>query len=405
MKVSTTKLFYYAYAVVFCIALLLGPEFRYSSYAYLSFACIMLLMVKFGVLSSNRFFNSWLALLLIIIGCSTIANLNVLATDYYYRQTFLLTMPILFCSLLFSKSKIQNIEQLRKLESMFIWSIISIAAITALPQIGKFDLGKISIINSTSPFESGLSHLMGMLVIFCLVRKRKGAFMASLFFMILFNKRIAIAATILIILLYVLIRIFPLERRFGISVFLVSLMNVIYFSVVYDLMFGGLFEQFFRAYTGFSLNQFTLGRYQIYQDLSTIVDIPVLLAGKGIGQVNIFLRQFALYEHIGYNPHSDVLRIILEFGLPLGITWIFFLYKKSIVVKNMKYLLVPVYVNMLMFTDNVVLYHYIMIPFFIISFFNLKEQLILEKNEHSFLWSDTASHSRSVDHDRKTSEE
>lgn len=372
--------FFLLYVVIFAISGYLGEDLRYLSYVYAVLIIIFLILIRSGVLVLDRFFASWLIFYSLMFFITTAINFQALKTGYFYNQLFLLLLPPIFAGVLFSRISPEEPKKIRDLEIFFVRSIFVAAFIRIIPSLHKFDLDNIDILNSTSPLESGLSHLMGLIFVFCLIRARKFEMLMSFLLMVLFTKRIAIAATILVIIVFIIGSLFKEKWQWKTTVIMIMIGNLLYIFLIYDIMYGNILNKIFRAMTGLSINQFTLGRFNLYKDLTEMITPTSIIFGNGTGQVNIFLRQFKIYEHIGFNPHSDFLRLFLEYGLLFTILWFGKIYLSQVTQKDYKLLMVPLYLNILMFTDNVILYHYIMIPFFIIIYFNYKRQQFIKND-------------------------
>ncbi|MEM0940071.1 MAG: O-antigen ligase family protein [Bacteroidota bacterium] len=294
---------------------------------------------------------------------------------YFYNQLFLLLLPPLYTGVLFSRD-VWDKKSLLRSENFICAILILPGLFHIIVNLDKFIFQSFNILYSKSPFESGLSHLMGLVFVFAIVRKKSWLILPSILLLFLLSKRIAILSSIIILTTLVVVRTFPKKIRWSITICCIFLMNLSFICVVYDIVYGDILDSLTRFYFGISLDAFAMGRLGIYSNLSALANYKSLLFGNGIGHVNLYLRNFPQYEGLGYNPHSDVLRLMLEFGILLFITWFYFLYQSFTALKNYRYLFFPLYINMLMLTDNVILYHYVTVPFFTLSFISFKIQLL-----------------------------
>lgn len=123
-------------------------------------------------------------------------------------------------------------------------------------------------------------------------------------------------------------------------------MNIAYLLVTF-LIISDFFSNFIDDITGMPINQFTMGRYELY---NTAINRSNILEGAnfiwGIGNGNVL----PLLE--GARLHNDVLKIFIENGLVVFVLFFVILYQKKWYFA-WGFIFVQ---NVLFFTDNTLIY-------------------------------------------------
>jgi hypothetical protein len=219
---------------------------------------------------------------------------------------------------------------------------------------------------SELPTESNFAFQFGMFAIIFLQTGKKRYTLITFFLLLLSFKRIALAG-VLIFLLLALVRklsgkrINPAGNKTLILVFNCVLVGILF------LFFTGAFDEFIEERFGMSSNFISQGRYNIYQDIFSYFG-RIDLLGFGLGSINMFLTAKG-YELV--NLHSDVLKVFFELGPLLFIGWIYCFHKWA---NSFLSACLAIYVNVLFFTDNVLIYFDVMFVFYILMIYSVRMQ-------------------------------
>jgi hypothetical protein len=203
-----------------------------------------------------------------------------------------------------------------------------------------------------------LPFFFGLFFLFFLLRKNYIFALINLIFIILSFKRIVFVGILLCTLLYLL------PQR--LKKLLINRVNLIVFNLLVIVLFfflsNGFFDEIVREITGLSIGHFTQGRSTfftlVYPDLIAIKEQVVFF---GIGQGNLLE---ILYENLGVRSlfHNDVFKLFAENGLLVFILFFHFLFKN----KTNNQLILCVFFNLLLITDNVLTYAPVLLLFLII---------------------------------------
>lgn len=206
---------------------------------------------------------------------------------------------------------------------------------------------------SESSFESQFGLAYGMLAVWAGLRRKWGLYLLALAAAVLTLKRIGVIATVLCGIVCLLPR--SVSDKLLRPWFMIPL-NLLLLSL--EVMYGfGTFDRLIGDMTGTSANHFSMGRsFLWYWPSREIVDgLPELaVLGQGAGQV----YEVLIYKTgIGYKYllHSDLMKITLEYGLLIFIAFFGFAYASRSLASRMFWL----YFNILMLTDNPIVYGYL----------------------------------------------
>lgn len=212
-----------------------------------------------------------------------------------------------------------------------------------------------NFLSSSSSLENGLSFVFGLLAITAFIKKKWLIFIFLSLMLIVSLKRIAILGALLSIT-YLLFNN-RLKSMVTASPFIISA-NLLIIAVLFVFTSGG-FDEFISEITGgMTSNQFTMGRFNMYSIITN--DIfnnyeRFVFWGKGLGSGSQLIEDSIL---IKMAMHSDLLKIIYETGFLCLILFLHFLYLPFRKVKNLDFFALPIYFNILLVTDNVLIYQY-----------------------------------------------
>ncbi len=219
----------------------------------------------------------------------------------------------------------------------------------------------INFIKSKSSFETVYCYIFAMFSIVYFLNKRIFFFLVNLIVMLLAFKRISLVAMLIITILILLPRKI---RKFFLSPFLLTFMNLLIFFLII-LFARGTFGLLIEDIFGVSANVLSMGRENIYKTVITHIgnDLNLLkiFLGNGFGYAT-----FIAIEHTGYLLHSDILKIFLENGLVFSLFFFFIFYK---VLENDLNRIIALYFNLILITENVIIYSHVLFFYFLIQEF------------------------------------
>jgi len=215
----------------------------------------------------------------------------------------------------------------------------------------------VSFINSKSTLENHtFGFLFGLFCCYFFCVKDKKMFFIALLFSILTLKRISIIAVILVVAASYL----PIITRVLTKPYFMVFLNGLYVFIAFFIT-TALFNDLCVEYIGLGASYITMGRDILYGGLFEEMDLSVLylLGGVGIGE-SYSVAAHAIEFEGKYNLHSDVLKIYFELGALAFVTFFWLLYKER------NGVLMALYLNIVLFTDNVstysiVLFYYLML--------------------------------------------
>jgi hypothetical protein len=327
----------------------LESPFRYIK--YLIFPCIVafLLFNKKMQVRKLLFHNFLLYTILVAINFVT-SIISGHLSFRFFEEVLLLLLPIITALAIVGY---RNIDISKMINIFFVFYILSFIIyqfehLINLPKLlsSFIDALKYSIF----PTESWLAFPLGVFTLYYVLEKDYKRFFIALFFFLLAFKRIAIASFILSYGCYAFFFLFlnvKFVKRKIISFFItlnVGLIAVLYFFI------NGFFTRLIEKKTGISVNWFSQGRFQIYNDVINHF-LDKIWFGSSLGFTHLYLDR--KYSDIAF-LHSDILKILLELGIASFIIWfVYFLY---ININNSKSAIMFLFINILLLTDNVFIY-------------------------------------------------
>lgn len=225
--------------------------------------------------------------------------------------------------------------------------IMLMATCYGIFKTGSLNLTAENYLHSDIGYESSmLSFIYPFFSIYWAIKKNKVWVLIDLAFGLVSGKRIAFLAT-LVGIIYVCFLLRGISRRkIQILRLILISMNIAYLLVTF-LIISDFFSNFIDDITGMPINQFTMGRYELY---NTAINRSNILEGAnfiwGIGNGNVL----PLLE--GARLHNDVLKIFIENGLVVFVLFFVILYQKKWYFA-WSFIFVQ---NVLFFTDNTLIY-------------------------------------------------
>lgn len=205
---------------------------------------------------------------------------------------------------------------------------------------------------SKSTFESGFSYVFGLLAVWAAYTRRWRNFALAAILALLTLKRIVLVGIFLCVMLQFFPR--PVMRKV-LRPFPMLLANALFIVLILSYASGSL-NLLIHDLTGQSADQFGMGRQGLYGHV--VVDIfrdpgRFLLVGSGPGEAYEALKGRMVL--VGkQNLHADTLKIFYEYGGVVLTVFIWALYSS----RRLGVLLIALYTNVLLLTDNALIYPY-----------------------------------------------
>lgn len=224
-------------------------------------------------------------------------------------------------------------------------------------------------------WESIYAFVFGVFVIFYAYQKKWLFFVIAASFMYFTEKRIAIFAVLIALLLMGILWLFEQNKKLVFIFWTFSM--VVIFLYIY-LIYHGILE---NICWGANIN--TNGRVEMYGKIATEADFSLGYFGRGIGIVEQLLECYNIAAF--QNLHNDLLKFYIELGflglfLYLGSYGIMFMMAGKYFGKScMCYLfLISTYTMIVLATDNISIYMIYLIPMYVTMFATLSSGEIIE---------------------------
>jgi hypothetical protein len=201
---------------------------------------------------------------------------------------------------------------------------------------------------SESSFEGNFGFLFGLLAIYAGMKRQYWICILSVVWAVLALKRIVLVALLACGLAYLLPERIARRVLNPIGMLAINL-GVILCIVLYA---NHQFDWWIAYFTGQSANQLGMGRQELYGAVTHDIfydPLGHLLLGAGPG---------AGYEKLAYfgasNLHSDLLKIVFEYGIVIFGAFVWLGYR----MRDVRVRIMFLYANILYATDNVLIYHF-----------------------------------------------
>jgi hypothetical protein len=208
------------------------------------------------------------------------------------------------------------------------------------------------IARSESSLESNFGFLFGLLAVYSLLKRDNWIFLLAVVGAFLTLKRIVLVA----IFLCWIVNLLPesIRRKVLNPIFmLIANLLIILLIILYA---NHHFDFLITFVTGLSANHFGQGRQTLYASLSlNIIDNPFQHFFLGAGPGAAYETLDRLFGLVGEaNLHSDLLKILYEYGVVVFSIFIWLAYRA----KDVRVRVMFLFVNVLFATDNVLIYHF-----------------------------------------------
>ena len=273
--------------------------------------------------------------------------------EIFKKVYFLFCYVLIFTLFDFSKIDID----IRYMAVFFVSTFILTSLAAIFMSGGHFEY---SILNSKSSFESTFAFPIGMIALYFYLTRKYGWFIAMSLFSLLALKRIVLLALLVTITISNMPRFL---RMLSLNPFLVALASLILISIGIDFS-RGYYDELIYNFTGQSSNALSMGRQDIWLRVLNAMDFnhaDYILWGKGFGSVTLVLNE--TIKPIPDLLHNDILVMVLELGYILSFIVLFLIMNIQCVNSR----LLAVFLMLLFFSDNVIIYQHVMIPYFILQ--------------------------------------
>jgi hypothetical protein len=338
------------------------PYIRYGIYSAVFFGFLVYLIS--GNLKLNISRTIFPMLLLI-----TASVFNIYEADYnWVKQLYLiLSYTIMFIMFDFYKVK----EKFYILNLVFIFAFVFQIIISGNLSIGT--LTDISLADSKAAFESTLAFPIGLLLIYSLYTKKYSLFWLNLIFVVLAFKRIVLLGVLIAILAYFI----PKKiKNIFLNPYLITVFIVIALSIQVEVA-SGAYDKLVNQELGMSVNHLLMGRQALWNNILVYSDFEYssfLFWGIGHSGVTSALKD--IYHGRDILLHSEFLKILLENGYLILIAFSFLLTN----VKGEIHKILSLFLVLLLSSDNVLIYHHVMITYLMLMAFSDETKQAVKKN-------------------------
>lgn len=229
------------------------------------------------------------------------------------------------------------------------------------PLYGRFGGGfSFDIATSESTLESNYSFLLGLIAVVALLEKRTAMFVLAFLLTLLTLKRIAVLGVLVVLVAY-----FFEKKKPGLLLnpFVMTVVNTVF--ILACLAYGlGYFDYWIYQVTGESADALGMGRRAALEiPAREIMAHPfsAFFTGQGPGQIYELMNPLNNTKHVG-NLHSDVIKMVYEYGFLFTMLFIGLGYKAKTSARRLVFL----YFNILLLTDNLLIYYFFL--FFMMVF-------------------------------------
>ena len=356
------------------IAFLIFIENEYSWLRHLKYTTPFIFAVVASPFIKRRYINpvsySFFKRYLILYAVILLLNMIVLLVQSeihvrFFKEAYFIMCPIISIMLVSLFHGGSYRENANKSASFFFYCVTAAYLMFLVIDKGtvlfdfktNFSLYETNLLYS----ESNIAFLFGYLTLYFFLEKNYRNFAVSLLLTIVAYKRIVIVGVSLTILLYYLKKVYKNILGKKLIVIIISLNFLfIYLSILIAL---GELDPYIREITGHSTNYIFVGR-QFYHRIVINVFGEFSLFGIGLGKItSLFFERF----NLEINPHSDVIKLYLEFGIVLFFVWLYCFYRFAIISYRM--FLYTFYTNIIFFTDNTFIYMHVMLLYYLLMFF------------------------------------
>ena len=215
--------------------------------------------------------------------------------------------------------------------------------------------------------ESVLAFSFGLFALIFIQKRDYTHMVIALLMFVIAYKRVAILGLGITIvaapILNILFRYNSFRRYLP---YIAALANLV-FAMMIVLVGSGSFDGVITNSLAIDPDELTLGRRELYEDIINRFDIRpdnLPIVGYGLGSITNYLESEGSNL---VNPHSDILKNMIEFGMIGFSIWFIVLYNRQL--RTFTGLMLMIYVNLIWMSDNVSIYFEVMFLFYTLSAF------------------------------------
>lgn len=361
--------------IVFVSAISTSMEISLKYIKYLIFPIITLVLFFTRSININPLLKNNISLYVFLITINLMTSLVTSSfSARFVEEVFFIFLPLLSAFLLVGFKKIEIDSLIRHLFWSYVLAfvIFNFQELIFLPRLILNFVSALKL--SYFPTESWMAFPFGMFTLYFLVERKYKMFFIAIFFFLMSFKRISMVGLLISVGVYFFYFGY-LKKDFNkfklVGYFLIF--NTLLTTILYFFI-NGYFTKLIYNKTGITINHFSQGRFQIYNDVINHFSDKIW-TGSSLGFTHVFLSR--KYVDISL-LHSDILKIIIELGLISFFIWIF--YFLVINLNNQKSVLIVLFINVLFLSDNVFIYYDTLFVFYLILVKFYKDALPQEAN-------------------------
>ena len=316
--------------------------------------CIMVL--RKGMNGHFLYEFKWLFLAILGLGAITLVMQAINGfNSYAINEVIYFITPLFFAFAYLQVNRGVDIEHV--LNIIFIFYIIEFF-VENISTLSLSGILSISIADSYSPYESGLSFICVVYIIYYFYKNKLLNVLIAWIFNYLSLKRFSLLCATLFVVLMLLQRLYNLIHRTNkvISInkkvtYLIAAFFILV-PLILKTLLNDAFQEWFYDVTGVDIDVFMLSRFTRMELVASDTFV-----NKGLGSTTVFLTDYYQGVFVGtihdnFNLHNDIFKIFIECGIIGTIIFTICFFKatklKTFSVMLMAYLFAEMMVNHLL---------------------------------------------------------
>lgn len=313
---------------------------------------------------SGRLLRLLVGYMVMIIYSFVAMILNNRFQTRFFQEAFFLMLP-LATSIALLRTSAKNSD--RFFADMFF-------TVTAILMVQSFFKGSFSIssiqnsvdavLRSSVGFESIFSLVFGIFAIYYLAVDRKFSSTIAIALTIIGFKRIAIIAVVFALLTFFTLWLLNVDFSRKTPRFFIALIAVIFNLAIIGILVAasqGIFDNLFSNFTSASMQEVTQGRTRVVAYFVRSLGFSWFSFGVGLGTLPSMLSE-TFYGGNTVTVNSDVFKLFYEFGVVVFVLFFGLVYYYGAQSRGLLTMLV--YANIVLATDNILIYSEFMIPLY-----------------------------------------
>lgn len=325
--------------LVLAVALFVFGLSDFVGFRYLKYSSLFLFPIYYYFIAYSRLRINKAVLPFLLIITATALKVHQYNQRGIEEVVFILSGIVLFIA--------YNERTRVILRSFFLLSFVILAVIIVI--YGQFNNNLFSILMNgfTSNIEGNVSFVVGFSSLFFFIEKKHSYTVISVIILLFVLKRIILLGLLAVFICYLLpsrLRKVILDYRF------MLLLNGLFLLLTIQLS-RGVWDDFIWNTFDISPNWLTMGRTYIYGSILEFIsfnEVGVWIFGIGQGATSNILN----VDGVGHLLHNDSFKLFLEHGILVWILFFVLLYISA----NEKQKYLVLFFNVLVLTDNVLIY-------------------------------------------------